>query len=411
MCGRGRFALQASDVVAAAGLHSAPGSSASSSSAAGGGAGGKESYDEPQGDASSGQDATDDMAPVDESRLQQELDGLRRENFGPAMVAMILVRDAKTGKRELRKAQWGLISKNPGKAITAGDFFQKFNAREDNLEYAHRPRLARQHCVVFFNGFYEWKNNKDPLSKKVTKQPYYIYPKEQAVLRLAGLYETCVDPGSGEELTTFTIITVNAAKSFEWLHHRMPAVLPNDTAVNEWLGATEWNPKTHAILRPDETSLQWHPVTPSMGKTSYQDSDCTKAIKLEKKTPSVLSMWSKQEKSGSSKPNTTPLSPTPLKSMPKGTPEKVAKPEPEVVSLLSDSPELIKVSSPHLKRKLPAGKYHEFSSPLAKVSKKEDIKVMKLKQSSAKKPAKPTLATSPAAKGQRTLGAFFAKKD
>jgi putative SOS response-associated peptidase YedK len=41
----------------------------------------------------------------------------------------------------------------------------------------------------------------------------------------AGLYDVWVNPKTGEELYTYTIITVPASKAVEWIHDRMPAIL------------------------------------------------------------------------------------------------------------------------------------------------------------------------------------------
>lgn len=42
--------------------------------------------------------------------------------------------------------------------------------------------------------------------------------------------------GEGEEeLYTFTIITLPAAASIRWLHHRMPAILSSPEQVDAWM--------------------------------------------------------------------------------------------------------------------------------------------------------------------------------
>lgn len=44
-----------------------------------------------------------------------------------------------------------------------------------------------------------------------------------------------VTDGAGKALTSFTILTVDSSKKLEWLHDRMPAILPTREAVDEWL--------------------------------------------------------------------------------------------------------------------------------------------------------------------------------
>jgi len=267
MCGRGRLVVQAAQIGAACGCDA----EAVQAAEEGGG--------DEQGEG-----------PKD----------FRRENFGPGMLAFIVIQDPASGKRDLRKAQWGLVSprdmKNDGK-IKSGSFFKRFNARKDRLEFNHKGRIGKKHCVVVFNGFYEWYTKTDRLPKsKTIKQPYYVHPKEKnALLCLAGLWEECVDPETQRKITTFSIITVDASKSFSSLHSRMPAVLKDKESVDRWLNATEWNESVENILQPDDETLTWHPVTPKMGKTSYQEEDCAKEIKLEKLT-SIASLWGKKTK-------------------------------------------------------------------------------------------------------------------
>lgn len=39
-------------------------------------------------------------------------------------------------------------------------------------------------------------------------------------------------------LTTYTILTTDAAPRLTWLHNRMPVILPDDDAVAAWLGTS-----------------------------------------------------------------------------------------------------------------------------------------------------------------------------
>lgn len=55
------------------------------------------------------------------------------------------------------------------------------------------------------------------------------------VLRLAGLYDKYVNQ-AGEEVHTFTILTVDSSDKLTWLHDRMPAFLIGPEAESAWLG-------------------------------------------------------------------------------------------------------------------------------------------------------------------------------
>lgn len=116
----------------------------------------------------------------------------------------------------------------------------------------------RRFCVVLAQGFYEWKTvDADPKGKK---QPYLIYvPQESGdlkkinvvdnscwenaswdeetgwdgpkILKMAGLYDIWKSP-AGDEIYSYSIITMEANESLSWLHHRMPAILDNEEQVN-----------------------------------------------------------------------------------------------------------------------------------------------------------------------------------
>jgi len=70
---------------------------------------------------------------------------------------------------------------------------------------------------------------------------------------------------------------VDASRSFQWLHDRMPAFLFSEEAVDEWLGPKRFA-EVRSLLRPAETGLRWWPVTDRVGKISYQEPDATKPI-------------------------------------------------------------------------------------------------------------------------------------
>jgi len=203
-------------------------------------------------------------------------DLLERENFGPGMSAYIVIMDG--DDRVLKKAQWGLIPAYRKEPIKSSSFFKKFNARSDNLEYVHSRLLARKHCIVCFNGFYEWRNEAKKLFKE-KKQPYYVSDKQADILCIAGLYDECtVDE---KVYTTFTIITVDASNEFKEIHNRMPALLETDEEIDAWLGTTTWSSDIiETFLRP-KNCLKWHPVSQQMSKTEYQAKDCSQPAKLE----------------------------------------------------------------------------------------------------------------------------------
>lgn len=130
-----------------------------------------------------------------------------------------------------RERHWSLIpawSKSPKLK------YSTFNARAESLADKATFRNAWKHsqrCVVPASGYFEWTGPKG------SKQCHYVTADDDAGLCFAGLWE--VWERAGERLDSFTIVTVPAAVSIEWLHHRMPLML--DAAnVDQWLtGAPE----------------------------------------------------------------------------------------------------------------------------------------------------------------------------
>ncbi|RZF49219.1 hypothetical protein LSTR_LSTR010949 [Laodelphax striatellus] len=176
------------------------------------------------------------------------------------------------------------------------------NARIEGLKNSKLYSKALQNgqrCVVISDGFYEWKK----CGKN--KQPYFIYaPQDEnirvedarcwesaefdrsrgwkgpKVLKMAGLFDVWTSP-DGEVIPCYTVITMASNPHFGWIHERMPAVLENEEAVQEWLDS-DGLPADDALnlLKQSET-LRWHQVTSRVGDSRYKSADCTKPMKSQ----------------------------------------------------------------------------------------------------------------------------------
>jgi putative SOS response-associated peptidase YedK len=135
---------------------------------------------------------------------------------------------------EIRLYTWGLIPfwiKDPEKAKEIR--MKTFNARCESLteKPSFRHVLGQKRCLVLVNGFYEWQT----LEK--SKIPYYIGLADQSAFTLAGLYDQWVNPGTGELLNTFSIVTTRANPMLEIIHNvkkRMPVIISEDDR-QKWL--------------------------------------------------------------------------------------------------------------------------------------------------------------------------------
>jgi putative SOS response-associated peptidase YedK len=137
------------------------------------------------------------------------------------------VRVDRDGVRRLRALRWGLV---PfwAKDVRLGR--RLINARLDSLatKPAFREALRRRRCLIPASGFYEW--GVDPSGKK---QPFFIRPRGEPLLAIAGLWERW-RPQGGEPLETCVIVTTEASPLLAPIHDRMPVVLSR-AAQEIWL--------------------------------------------------------------------------------------------------------------------------------------------------------------------------------
>lgn len=137
------------------------------------------------------------------------------------------VRVDRDGVRRLRALRWGLV---PFWAKDATIGRRLINARLDSLasKPAFREALTRRRCLIPASGFYEW--GVDPTGKK---QPFFIRPRSEPLLVIAGLWERWRQQG-GEPLETCVIVTTDANALLAPIHDRMPVVLSR-AAQEVWL--------------------------------------------------------------------------------------------------------------------------------------------------------------------------------
>jgi hypothetical protein len=82
----------------------------------------------------------------------------------------------------------------------------------------------------------------------------------------------------GTELWTYSILTTAACPKLEWLHDRMPVVLPTAAAQRAWLSAPA--SQLPPLYSPcDDTRLTWWPVTTKMNSMTYESPDASTPTK------------------------------------------------------------------------------------------------------------------------------------
>lgn len=163
-----------------------------------------------------------------------------------------VVRAVKDGERvQIGCMRWGIQSDRlyHGRRSGAPPHLI-INSRDDTLLRSHgvwATALEKQRCVIFCQGFYEWQKVPVPGNKedRPRRVPHFVGMQsaghgrkaadgtERRLMPLAGLWMPQETP---EDPLVFTIVTTHSSKQLDFLHDRMPVILPNEQAIKLWLG-------------------------------------------------------------------------------------------------------------------------------------------------------------------------------
>ena len=154
--------------------------------------------------------------------------------------------------------RWGLVpvwSKEPAPK------FATFNARSETISEKPAFRTAwrkSQTCLIPALGYYEWKGEKG------NKQPYFIHPKNEEPLVMAGLWDYWHQ--NDRELYSCTIITQPSIGQLTEVHSRMPVMLEPNQA-EPWLkdGINRFN----LITKQQHTErFEYYPVSKTVNRSA-----------------------------------------------------------------------------------------------------------------------------------------------
>jgi len=198
-------------------------------------------------------------------RLTAGISAMPRYNIAPTQNALV-IRDSANG-RIAQSCRWGLV---PSWAPDLRHGASMINARSETVftKPTFAPLCATQRCVVPASGFYEWRQTPEG------KAPTLFTPRDQPLLRLAGLWSTWADD-NGTLTFSFTILTTTANQTMSALHHRMPVLLSQDGA-DQWLHSPTVEPtKLMPLLVPSpEHSLNLTPVSTRVNNVRHDDPLC-----------------------------------------------------------------------------------------------------------------------------------------
>lgn len=142
--------------------------------------------------------------------------------------AMPIIRPAGNG-RELVRAGWGLVPFWLKPDQLGRQSFSTINARSDRIQSAatYREPFKKRRCLVPATGWYEWMK-----TGPKTKQPHHFQPAAKP-FAFGGVYDVWKGDG-GKEITSFAIVTTDAAPGTARYHDRMPLVL-DESQFEDWM--------------------------------------------------------------------------------------------------------------------------------------------------------------------------------
>ncbi len=169
---------------------------------------------------------------------------------------------------QLQKMEWGLVphwsadGKNQGRLI---------NARAEGIaeKPSFRDPIQSRRCLVPADSFYEWR--KEPGGKKA---PYRIFWGDGGLLFMAGIWD---EWRQGDALKqTFSIVTTSPNREMAALHNRMPLILPDAAACEQWLFEKSL-PKVLQMMQPlQDGYLKMYRVSEMLNKPGYDQEDLHK---------------------------------------------------------------------------------------------------------------------------------------
>ncbi len=157
-----------------------------------------------------------------------------RFNIAPTQPVLVLPNDS---KNTADYYTWGLIPSWATPALAGGARADPtigsrlINARAETLaeKPAFRGAFKYKRCLIFSDGFYEWKTQPGMKSKI----PHFIRLESGKPFAFAGLWDEWHSP-DGSLVKSCAIITTEPNELMSALHNRMPVILPPNV-YEQWL--------------------------------------------------------------------------------------------------------------------------------------------------------------------------------
>lgn len=206
---------------------------------------------------------------LEEESLTRAFHAKLSQDFSPHYNAapgqsLPVITNEKTSQVQLFR--WGFI---PQWAKEENVGYKMINARLDTIEEktSFKKAFQSQHCLVLATSFFEWQQSS---SGKNGKTPYLIKPKDQNLFAMAGIWNRWTNYTTGEEISSFAIITTEANELMGAIHERMPVILSSEQAA-DWINSSLSIDKQKALLAQyDSEQMEAYEVTREVNK-AYND--------------------------------------------------------------------------------------------------------------------------------------------
>lgn len=189
-------------------------------------------------------------------------------NIAPSQQVLAIIHDGK--KRRAGFLKWGLV---PSWAKDEKIGNKMINARSEtaHVKPSFRNLMARKHCLVIADSFYEWQKTEDG------KIPKRIQLENRELFAFAGLWDKWQN--GDKTLFTCTLLTKDSNTFMKNIHHRMPIILPKDKE-DVWIRPSFANAKeAHQFLNDIKMEpLSAYSVSDFVNNVKNNDVQCIEPI-------------------------------------------------------------------------------------------------------------------------------------
>jgi putative SOS response-associated peptidase YedK len=174
-----------------------------------------------------------------------------------------------TKESEISVMNWGLIPHWFLGSNTDEIASKTLNARSETIleKASFKHLIGRKHCIIPSTGFFEYQ------TRSKEKIPFFVFPKQDKLFSMAGIYDEHVDIKTGLKKYSFSIITSEANEFMSEIHNskrRMPIML-TDEKIEPWLTAKESEAKRFFEKTPNSL-FDAHAIDPKIVKGESRNS-------------------------------------------------------------------------------------------------------------------------------------------